>query len=774
MRKSCFAAFATVVVTGGALVGTALPAQADAPTTLYVRQNLATGCSDQFPGTLAQPFCTISAAAAIVTGGQTVDIGGGVYMERVSVTSSGTPQQPIVFVGSSINASLGGASAGFVVDGQHDVVLQNIRVVGSGDVPAADVRNSSGITIRGGTYALHTPATSPVIRFAGVTGSSVSKTSVTGLTSTAGITVDAASSDVDIQGTTLQGYANYFLADDTVGVRIDGPGNSYVGGRIDGFTGAALALGPAAAGTVVANNVISGGGGHGVHNNGATGTAITNNTIRDRCRDGIRVDGASSGVSVQNNVLVTNGYFNQGYCEPAFLDGVEIGVYGGAVGKTVVDYNNAHHYYNDSPQIYAWNTRMGLAAFRAASGQAAHDRETGQARDDIDSANSAAPGYPTLDHAGSPRVDDLTVPNTGAGPVTYADRGTVETVRSPVVSFDVALNIQARSVSVNASASTPGLNPIASYRFSFGDDSVVTQSSPIASHTYANPGSYQVTVTVTGTDGRSDTRHTQISMLRPTGTVGLRALSNRRYVSYQTGFGLRPNQAEPSTIAQFDLADAGDGKVALFSRVVGRYVAISQFDHVTLTADSVLVDVREMFTLVRNGDGTISLQAPITTQFVTADPSGTLAMSASRPTIGTWEKFLQVVVPDANRSLKARVNGRFVSADGAGTKPLIASAATASSWERFDVVDLGNGQVGLLARVNNRFVSADGAGAKPLIANAPTASTWERFTMVRSSDGTVSFKAAVNNKYVSADGAGSKPLIAKGPVVSTWERFTIG
>ncbi|MFG3639360.1 PKD domain-containing protein [Micromonospora sp. NPDC047762] len=775
MRKSFFAGLATALLTSGTLVGTALPAQAAAPTTLYVRQNAATGCSDQFPGTLAQPFCTIGAAAAIVTGGQTVDVGGGTYRERVTIGTSGTPEQPVTFLAASgSGATLIGATAGFVIDGQHDVVLQNLRVVGSGDVPALDVRNSSGLTIRGGTYALNIPATSPVIRFAGVTSSSLSKIIVSGLTASAGITMDAASSDVAIQDTSVQGYANYVLADNTVGVRIDGQRNSYIGGSVDGFSNAAIALGPTAAGTVVANNVISGGAGHGVHNNGATGTAIANNTIKDRCRDGIRVDGASSGVSVQNNVLALNGYFNLAYCDNKVLDGVEIGVYGGAVGKTVVDYNNAHHYYNDSPEIYAWNTRMSLAAFRAASGQATHDRETGQARDNIDSANSAAPGYPTLARGGAPRVDDPGVPNTGAGPITYADRGTIEAVRSPEVRFDVAMSIQARSVTVDASASLPGLNPIASYQFSFGDGSSVTQTSPIASHTYANPGSYRIAVTVTGTDGRSGTYGRQISMLRPTGTVGLRALSNRRYVSYEKSYGLRPNQAEPSTIAQFDLADAGNGRVALFSRAVGRYVAVAESDLVTLTADSVFVDVHESFKLVRNSDGTISLQSPITSKYVTADVNSAVPMSASTSTIGTWEKFLLVVVPDANRSLKAKVNGRFVSADGAGAKPLIASAATASTWERFDVVDLGNGQVGLLARVNNHFVSADGAGAKPLIANAPTASTWERFTMIRSSDGTVSFKAAINNKYVSADGAGSKPLIASGPVVSSWERFTLG
>lgn len=776
MRKSFFSGLVTIVLTGGALVGTTVPAHADTPTTLYVRQNPSANCSDAYPGTLAQPFCSIGAAAAVVTAGQTVDIGGGVYMERVTVAASGTPQQPIVFTtnANSNSATLSGATAGFVIDGQHDVVLQNIRVVGSGDVPAVDVRNSSGVSIQGGVYALNRPATSPVIRFAGVTGSSVSKTNVSGLTSTSGVTVDAASSDVDIVGTTVQGYANYVLADHTVGVRIDGPRNSYVGGRVDGFTDAAVALGPAAVDTVVANNLITGGAGHGVHNNGATGTAIANNTIKDRCRDGIRVDGASSGVSVQNNVLALNGYFGQAYCDTKVLDGVEIGVYEGAVGRTVVDYNNAHHYYNDSPQIYAWNTRMSLAAFRAASGQAAHDRETGQAPESYDSANSAAPGYPDLDRTGQQRIDDPTVPNTGAGPVTYADRGAVETIRTPVVLFDVGLNLEARSVTVDASASTPGLAPIASYEFGFGDNSAVTQAGPIASHTYTRPGRYTLSIKVVGTDGRSTTRTEQVSVLQQTGTLALRALSNRRCVSYETGSGLQPNQTEPVATAQFDLADAGDGKVALFSRAVGRYVAISGLDNSTLTAESILVDTREAFTMIRNSDGTVSFQAPITAKYVTADPSGTVAMSASSSTISTWEKFLQVNPPEANTALKAKVNGRYVSADGAGAKPLIASAPTASLWERFDVVELGNGQVGLLARVNNRFVSADGAGSKPLIANAPTASTWERFDIIRSSDGTISLRAVINGKFVSADGAGSKPLIANGPAISTWEKFTLG
>ncbi|MEV4654733.1 PKD domain-containing protein [Micromonospora sp. NPDC049301] len=777
MRTTSLAGLLAAVLTGGALLGTTAPVRAAEPGTLYVRQNPPTGCSDQNPGTLALPFCSISAAAAIVTSGQTVDIGGGNYRERVTITTSGTPEQPVVFVSRSTSGNLVGATAGFVIDGQHDVVLQNLRVVGSGDadaLPALDVRNSSGITIRGGGYSLSNSSTAPVIRFAGVTGSSVSQTTVGGPSAAAGITLDAASSDVDIWATTVSGYTNQSLADHTVGVRIDGPGNTYVGGRIEGFTSAAVALGPGAAGTVVANNLINGGAGYGVHNNGAANTAITNNTVKDRCLDGVRVDGASSGVSVQNNSVKLNGHFGQGYCGSA-VDGVEIGVYGGAVGKTVVDYNNAYHYYADSPVIYAWNTRMSLAQFRAASGQAAHDRETGNPRDDIDSANSAAPGFQALDRSGTPRMDDPAVSNTGAGPITYADRGAVETIRPPVASFGVSMDLGARSVKLDASASTPGLHPIESYRFEFGDGSGVTQSTAVASHTYANPGTYSVSVKVTGTDGRTDTSSQQVSVLRRTATVGLLALSNRRYVdAVGVPTGLVPSRPELGLAAQFDLADAGAGQVALFSHLNGRYVSrTSDGGPGWLHAMSQVVAAPERFSLNRNSDGSVSLKAD-NGQYVTADPSGAVPLSASRPTISTWEKFHQVAVADANRSLKARVNGRYVSADGAGAKPLIASAPAANLWERFDVVDLGSGQVALLARVNNRFVSADGAGAKPLIASAPAASLWERFTLVRNSDGTVSFKAAVNGRYVSAGGAGAKPLIANGPAISTWEKFTLG
>ena len=55
----------------------------------------------------------------------------------------------------------------------------------------------------------------------------------------------------------------------------------------------------------------------------------------------------------------------------------------------------------------------------------------------------------------------------------------------------------------DASSSSAGSEPIASYAWSFGDDSGQTTATPTVSHVYAKPGTYTVTLTVTDSDGCS-------------------------------------------------------------------------------------------------------------------------------------------------------------------------------------------------------------------------------------------------------------------------------
>ncbi|MBQ1019009.1 right-handed parallel beta-helix repeat-containing protein [Micromonospora sp. D93] len=770
MRRRSLAGLTAIAVTGGTLLATGTPAQAAEPTTLYVKK-AAANCSDQGPGSATEPFCTIGAATAVVTAGQDVRVYDGDYAERVTFTRSGTPDAPIGFIANGSAVRLVGPTAGLVIDGQHDIGLQDFKVNGTLDLPVLDIRNSSNIEVAGGLYTMASAATAPVVRVTGVTVASLRDIFGTATALTNGITVDATSTDVTVERATVATGSQYDSADHSSGIRVEGTRNSVLDSVVGGFTGAAIEVGPGASGTVLANNDIRGGAGHGIHNRGAANTAITNNSIAGRCVDGVRVDGASSGVSVQNNTFNSNGQSGQSFCDPQATGGVEIGVYDQSLTSTVVDYNNTYPSASPSLTNYSWNGAvMGLAQFRTASGQAAHDRDTANARDRIDSANSAAPGFPDRDSQDQSRRDDPAVTNTGAGPITYADRGIIETVKSPTASFDVSLDLGASSATVDASSSTPGFVPIREYVFNFGDGTNVTQVSPTATHRYATPGTYDVTVTARGSDDLQGSSTEKVSVLRRTATVGLLALSNRRYVATAAPI-LLPNQVGLTAAAQYDLADAGNGQVALVARANGRYV--TQLANESLNAAGQAVGTPEKFTVVRNSDGTVSLKAS-NNLYVTADPGGAISMSASRSTISAWEKFAQVPVADANRSLKASVNGRFVMADAAGVKPLIASQTSASTWERFDIADLGSGQVALFARANSRFVSADGAGSKPLIANGPAISTWERFTIVRNSDGTVSFKAGINNKYVSADGAGSKPLIANGPAISTWEKFTLG
>ncbi|MCI4063601.1 right-handed parallel beta-helix repeat-containing protein [Micromonospora sp. R77] len=776
MRKPLLAGLAAVALTGGTLLSAA-PAQAADPTVFYVRQ-LSTACSDTGPGTLAQPFCTIKPAAAAVTAGQTVDVGSGTYRERVTIASSGTPDEPIVFRSSSstMTAVLAGPTAGITVAGEHDVTIQRFQVVGAMEAPALDLRDASGITVEGGGFGVADGASVPAVRLVGVNRSSLTRGNVSGRPLLAGVTLDAATTGVKISAMTVTAS----LPDDAdhgVGIRVEGDDNTIVGNDIDHFTGAAITVEAGADGTVVANNQIAGGRGYGIHNHGATGTAITNNTVEDRCLDSIRVDGASTGVSVQNNLVTYGSPLGTEYCTDTVRHGVLLGVHDEAVRDTVVDYNTLDHYRSGYPTLYAWNgAQLSLADFQAASGQAAHDLETGDPRANYDSANSAAPGYPTTDRVGRARVDDPAVADTGAGPVTYADRGALETIRGPQARISLALDLGAGAVTADASSSGSGVAPIASYQFDWGDGTSTTQATPIATHRYATRGTFNVYLVVTGTDGRHDAASQQASVLPRTGTVGLLTLSGLRYVGSLAAPwpGLSGDRPALDATGQFDVVDAGSGQIALFWRAKGQYLAADFAGVQAVTAGGTLVTTNQRFTQVRNTDGTISLRAIASGRYVTAPANATTALIANATTVGTDQKFYRVTVTDTDRSLKAGANSRYVTADSAGAKPLIASRTSVGPWERFDLVDLGNGQIGIFARADNRFVSADSSGTLPLIANRTSVGAWERFTLVRNSGGTVSLKAAVNGRYVTAESAGAKPLIANRTTIGAWEKFTLG
>jgi PKD repeat protein len=71
------------------------------------------------------------------------------------------------------------------------------------------------------------------------------------------------------------------------------------------------------------------------------------------------------------------------------------------------------------------------------------------------------------------------------------------------------------SVSFNATTSSSA-DPIVSYKWNFGDGAApVTTASPTTSHTYANPGEYVVTLTITDSKGRTSTTTQNVTVATP-------------------------------------------------------------------------------------------------------------------------------------------------------------------------------------------------------------------------------------------------------------------
>jgi len=72
------------------------------------------------------------------------------------------------------------------------------------------------------------------------------------------------------------------------------------------------------------------------------------------------------------------------------------------------------------------------------------------------------------------------------------------------------------TVSFDASASTPNGGTIISYEWDFGDDTTTIITSPIVTHTYTEPGDYNVTLTVEDAAGNNATDTVKITVLLDT------------------------------------------------------------------------------------------------------------------------------------------------------------------------------------------------------------------------------------------------------------------
>ncbi|GAA4847672.1 PKD domain-containing protein [Kitasatospora terrestris] len=523
----------TVAAATSVLAFPAVQASAEtAGSTLYVNR-AATSCTDAGSGSEANPYCTISAAAAAVRPGQTVKVApdSGPYRETVTVTRSGTPEQPITFLGVPYDARgtrpmlnpPAADAGGFVLVGVHDVTVRGFLVRGDAatSVPLVSVRDSSRVTVDQSLFTL-TKAPS---------------------------------------------------------IQVSGPGGDLTFARNRFYNTGGLAVGAGAHDVLITANEFNRTTSAAVTAVDAPRTAVTGNTIAFSCAESVRIDGASPGAVVENNVITAVHDPATDTAAPCATDRAtrgeaEIAVAAGSVSGSKVDYNLVHPWSDGSAYAWAGTAYPSAAAFAAAQpGQAGHDvdvdvafgqpatadlRLTEAAAAAIDSTDPTAPGIAT-DLLGIKPGDDPKIAGTGPG---IRDRGAYELFGQRRVDLAVTAGVTTPqgpapfTVTATATAYNAWGVKQAVYHFDFGDGTTADSTAPALSHTYTAPGTYHAEVTATDAQGASVTSASQQVDVRP-------AADLTADVSVTTGasFGVTVavNASSPYALSLVYLIDFGDG-----------------------------------------------------------------------------------------------------------------------------------------------------------------------------------------------------------------------
>jgi hypothetical protein len=265
-------------------------------------------------------------------------------------------------------------------------------------------------------------------------------------------------------------------------------------------------------------------GDHGFDQLSATNVAHVGDVAFGNFHDGFSIQGTATGASLFDCIAVDNG-----------LTTGEVDL---SVSTTAVAGFNSNDnvFWNSAaqpPVRYGSTAYATIAAFTAATGfdsrsiqadplflnSASANFHLRPGSPAIDDANSSVPNWPAADAENHARLDDAATPNTGLGPVPYADRGALEFAgnQPPIAALQLtpASGRDPLPVVADASLSTDDDGSIVSYRFDFGDGVVVgPQSSPLAPHVYSQ-GTWTAAVTVTDNSGATATASVGITVAVP-------------------------------------------------------------------------------------------------------------------------------------------------------------------------------------------------------------------------------------------------------------------
>ena len=279
---------------------------------------------------------------------------------------------------------------------------------------------------------------------------------------------------------------------------------------------------------IAASNIVA----TGVH-----GLDVVGNTIQRGCESGIDVEGASTGVYLENNVLEdTNANFDYamgGYPSQCSSDGdawaPDITVAAGSGGSTTADYNDFDVYGSDATDPYSWGgtSYTSIVGFHSATGQGARDTNDTSSFGGVYLRANESANIEATPTSQSPAVGSANLSAPGElssdfyGVTPYNTRGAVQFTGSiPDLNIEASA-ADSSAYGVTATFSLGGLNTGAvSVEAQWGDNEQssvgVTTATGQLQHSYTDLGTY--TVTLIATDNQNDTTSTTISGVQTAGS----------------------------------------------------------------------------------------------------------------------------------------------------------------------------------------------------------------------------------------------------------------
>jgi len=209
------------------------------------------------------------------------------------------------------------------------------------------------------------------------------------------------------------------------------PGNTLVANRLHDNQDSGIHIKSGSDNTACALNLSWNNGDHGYDDLYVTGTIHVCDVAYGNYRDGFSIEGSATGTQLFNCIAVDNGLATGEF---------DLWIDASSTNGFVSNYNIFWNSTSQPPIKYGTTTHALLGSYASASGQdvaslqvdpgfadpPAGDFRLRSSSPAIDSGHSGAPFWPSLDAVGRDRLDENAILDTGAGPVTFSDRGALE------------------------------------------------------------------------------------------------------------------------------------------------------------------------------------------------------------------------------------------------------------------------------------------------------------------------------------------------------------